>query len=141
MLSRELVFDTPVWFRAVLLLPLLSLGFGAVLLSLVLRRDEPAGWLGSRTLFFFSKISYSLYLVHQMFDKNLFQRLQDQAWFTTLPASGQLLVFLPIFLTISLLASLLLHYVVEKPFLLLKDRPKALKENPSVSLTSLGQKA
>ena len=37
----------------------------------------------------------------------------------------QAMIFLPVFVLASVLAALLLHYLVEKPFLLLKDRPRA----------------
>ena len=39
-----------------------------------------------------------------------------------LPLGAQFLIYFPLFCATSTLAALLLHYAVEKPFLLLKDR-------------------
>lgn len=69
------------------------------------------------TLFFFARVSYSLYLVH------LALVPFAMAVAGTLTDGGPpLIVFFPVFLAISVTASLMLHYAVEKPFLILKAR-------------------
>lgn len=111
------------WFEATLLFPLLAIVGGALLLPLVLQGSTGGGILNSHVLFWFSKLSYSLYLVHMLFVESLWQWACRWNWFHHLTPGGQFLVYLPAYLTVSIVASLLLHYVVEKPFLLLKDRP------------------
>ena len=46
--------------------------------------------------------------------------------FDTLAPATQALIFLPVYALVSVMAALVLHYLVEKPFLLLKDRKRAV---------------
>ena len=71
----------------------------------------------SATLFFFARVSYSLYLVHLALSP---LAMALAGMFTA--SAPSLIVFFPVFLGVSVAASLLLHYGVEKPFLILKAR-------------------
>ena len=73
----------------------------------------PRGFFDLFSLFFLARISYSLYLIH----------------LPLLPLSMALVgadasfgVFCAMFVVISVLAAVVIHYAVEKPFLILKDR-------------------
>ena len=68
-------------------------------------------------LFFFARVSYSLYLVHLGLSP---LAMAMAGMFSAGPPS--LVVFFPVFLGVSVAASLVLHYGVEKPFLILKAR-------------------
>ena len=79
-------------------------------------------FLRGRTLRIISVLSYALYLVHYAvlpwvlrLHKQYIR--SEEPWIHTLS-------FLAIYVVVSIFASLLLHYVVEKPFLILKDRVK-----------------
>ena len=109
------------WEYSIIVLALLPLGFSAILLSVVLN-PQPVCFLGSSICAFFSKISYSLYLVHLTFIPGIFILLQTLCAFDTYSRVTQFLIFFPVFVCVSVLGALLLHYLVEKPFLLLKDR-------------------
>jgi len=125
------------WFRATLMFPALALGFAAILLSLVLKPGRYAQAFRSPTLFFFSKISYSLYLVHMVFIDSVFQLASHIPGFKTLPPGEQFLIYMPLYTIISITAALALHYLVEKPFLLLKDfdRSSARRRAPAPQLS------
>jgi peptidoglycan/LPS O-acetylase OafA/YrhL len=112
---------TPLW---IIVGPLvIALAFSGLLLGCCMGRSFWTQWLTHKAFFFFSKISYSLYLVHM-----LFMEVGWRAVFWLFPTSQQLplglqfLVYFPVYIALSVSAALLLHYVVEKPFLLLKDR-------------------
>ena len=110
------------WFNVTALFSLLALGFGAILLALVLNQKLYGRLFESRFLFFFSKISYSLYPAHMVF-LGITLKMVDAVldpW--TVPPAVRFLVYVPLFLVLSVTWSLALHYVVEKPVLLLKDR-------------------
>jgi len=106
-------------FDASLLGTLSGLGFGAILLGLVLGRVPGTGWLQSGWLFFFAKISYSLYLVHMVFVPALYEWAVGTAGLALGP---QLALFFPAYAVASIATALLLHYSVEKPSLMLKER-------------------
>jgi peptidoglycan/LPS O-acetylase OafA/YrhL len=77
-------------------------------------------WLTGRSLRIIAVLSYALYLVHNTVFPWVYQLhkkwvLSETAWFHAL-------TFFAIYLAISILISLVLHYLVEKPFLRLKDR-------------------
>jgi peptidoglycan/LPS O-acetylase OafA/YrhL len=94
--------------------PLLSAGFAL----LVLAGAGTRSWIGKRRVpgaSWIALISYSLYLIH----KPVYHML-DSAFGTQLQGQG-MLAFLA-YATASLLAGALLHYLVERPFLRLRDR-------------------
>ena len=85
---------------------------------LVLAGAGTRSWIGQRRVpgaSWIALISYSLYLIH----KPVYHML-DSAFGTQLQGQG-MLAFLA-YATASLLAGALLHYVVERPFLRLRDR-------------------
>ena len=110
------------WFNVTLLYTLLGFSFGAVLLSLISGRAPGAAFFRARWLFFFSKISYSLYLVHMIFMDIVFIVLRDHLQLTSFPVGLQLALYFPAFCVCSIAGALALHYAIEKPFLILKDR-------------------
>ncbi len=53
------------------------------------------------------------------------QSLDAAVGLDTLAPATQALIFLPAYALVSIVAALILHYQVEKPFLLLKDRVRS----------------
>lgn len=91
---------------------------GALVLAVLLRAPE-GRWLGNRALWPVAILAYSLYLVHLPL-LPLAQLLAPR-WEHATPGV-QFLLFLPGYLLLSFGAAILLHLIVEKPFLLVKDR-------------------
>ncbi len=108
--------------EATLVGTLLALGFGATMLGLLLTSTRLKSWLESRRWLFFSRISYSLYLVHLTLTEVTYQSLDRLLGLSGLSAAAQLGIYLPVFCGVSTAAALALHYLVEKPFLRLKER-------------------
>lgn len=97
----------------------LSLSFGALLLGLVLGRFPLAiSLLGGPLMRFFAKLSYSLYLVHFAFvdvaDAGLMRRFE---WYAAGPVGVRLPMHFIVYGTVSTLAAIVLHVLVEKPLL------------------------
>ena len=108
-------------FQKIPLQSLLALAMGGMLLGLVLgggpRAFFRAGWM-----LVVARLSYALYLVHLTVlpeAEHLMKLMTDGAAYSP---GQQFLIFAPIFMALSFAAALLLHYGVEKPFLLLKDQ-------------------
>jgi peptidoglycan/LPS O-acetylase OafA/YrhL len=100
---------------------LIALGAGGVLGGIVLSgRTVPI--LRGLALMILARLSYSLYLVHMPLIPGLIWLVDGSLGLAGAPQALRFAVFLPLFVTGSLLAAALLHYLVEKPFLLLKDR-------------------
>ena len=93
---------------------LIALGFGGVLVG-VLDREAAPGWLGARPLFVIAILSYTLYLVHMP--------LIPLATVVSITIGGALqpAVFGTAVLVLSFIAALVIHFGVEKPFLILKE--------------------
>ena len=91
---------------------IIGLAFAAILLGVLLGAGEGCH-LKSDSLLFLSRISYPLYLIH----------LPLIPLASVLSGSGSsFLAFFAVFAVLSLAAALFIHFVVEKPFLILKDR-------------------
>lgn len=108
------------FFEIVFLQTVLAAGFAAILLGAVL--GGAPGFLKGLAFLFVSRISYSLYLIHLPLIPLSFalsRALFDSPSATPL---AQFSIFLPIYLSLSIIVALVLHYTVEKPFLVLKDR-------------------
>jgi len=99
----------------------LSVGMGGLVLGAALG-GGPGGFLRQWWLLVLARISFSLYLIHLTLLPAVRQALDAAVGLDTLAPAVQALVFLPVFALVSVAAALLLHYLVEKPFLLLKDR-------------------
>ncbi len=90
--------------------------FGAITFGLLFG-GGPSRLFGSGFLLFFARISFCLYLVHlPLIPLAKVLTLQSEH------APPSYLLFCATFTLLSILAALLLHYSVEKPFLSLKDR-------------------
>jgi peptidoglycan/LPS O-acetylase OafA/YrhL len=100
---------------------LIALAAGAVLCGVVLR-GRPIPALRGPLLFVLARLSYCLYLVHLPLIPGLIWLLDGPLGLEHAPPLHRFTAFLPLFACSSLLAAALLHYLVEKPFLLLKDR-------------------
>jgi peptidoglycan/LPS O-acetylase OafA/YrhL len=111
-------------FRAsVVVLSLVAAGFASIVLAVVLGPTFISPWLHARWLRFMAEISYSVYLTHLI---AVWPAMQTAQWlapqWSALSPLLKFAIFLPVFLAFSLIAGLILHLTVEKPFLLLKDR-------------------
>ncbi len=106
---------------------LIALAFGGILISVLDREVEP-GWLGARPLFVIAILSYTLYLVHMP--------LIPLATVLSIAYGGALqpLIFGTTVLALSFVASLIIHFGVEKPFLILKE---VRSQHPSDSATAV----
>jgi len=122
LLCAEPLLETIGVFDCVLLTFTLALGFGAIVFATLGPEQPYTRWLGGRTLFFFSKISYSLYLVHLVFTQVTYEWLERFVALNALPLGAQFAIYAPVYALTSIAAALLLHYLAEKPFLILKDR-------------------
>jgi peptidoglycan/LPS O-acetylase OafA/YrhL len=118
LLDRIDVFDT------VPLQSLLSIGAGLLLLGLVFK-GGPVALFRSHPALVLSRLAYCLYLVHLALIPMAQAFCQSLPWFDGLSRGAQFLVFLPPYLLTTAVAALALHYAVEKPFLLLRERRPA----------------
>jgi peptidoglycan/LPS O-acetylase OafA/YrhL len=91
---------------------LIAVGFAATLLGTVLGAGQ-GGLLESDSLFFLSRISYPLYLIHLPLIPLALAISGVNAGFIS---------FFAVFAVLSLVTGLVIHYAVEKPFLILKAR-------------------
>lgn len=116
-------FDHRHFAASVVVLSLVSAGFASIVLSVVLGPTFISSWLRARWLRFLAEISYSVYLTHLILVSPAMRTAQllVPRWSDLAPLL-KLAIFLPIFLAFSLVAGLILHFTVEKPFLLLKAR-------------------
>ncbi len=108
----------------------LSVGMGGVVLGAALG-GGPGGFLRQWWLLVLARISFSLYLIHLTLLPGIRQTLDAAIGLDTLAPAVQALIFLPVFALASVAAALVLHYLVEKPFLLLKDRIRVVPVTPA----------
>ena len=104
------------WWDETLQPLVVALGFGGMTFG-SLFGGGPGSIFRSAVLFFFARVSYTLYLVHFPLIPLSIKMATDMA-----PEESVFFVFFVIYLTLSIAVALLLHYCVEKPFLLVKDR-------------------
>ena len=115
------LFDTIDRFDEVPLGTVLAIGMSGMLLGLALG-GGPGAWFRGRRLFVVSKLSYTLYLVHYALIP-VATVLADATFGSTAPSAlTRFVLFLPVYLGLSFAAAAVLHYLVEKPFLVLRDR-------------------
>ncbi len=112
------------FFDKVPLQSLLSIGAGLLLLGLVFK-GGPGRLFRSRPALLLSRLAYCLYLVHLALLPMAQAFCESLGGFDGLSRGAQFLVFLPPYLVIATVAALILHYGVEKPFLLLRERRRA----------------
>ena len=107
---------------AVVVLTLTPLGFAAILLAVVLGPTRGSGWLRSRWLRILAVVSYSVYPTHTAMVPLAADLTALLPSYGAAPPLAQFLLFLPVFLALSVASGLALHLGIERPFLLLKDR-------------------
>jgi peptidoglycan/LPS O-acetylase OafA/YrhL len=114
--TTSAMMDTITWWDKTLQPTAIALAFGGMTFGLLFG-GGPAALFGSTILFFFARISYSLYLIHlPLIPVSLLLASE------ILPGANQFLAFFTIFGVLSLACALALHFTIEKPFLLMKDR-------------------
>jgi len=118
------------WFQEVPLQSLLAVGMGGILLGLVLG-GGPLALFQGRWMLVVARLSYCLYLVH-LTVLPAAQRISEWLVASSASMSLKLLVLAPTFLILSFAAAMALHYAVEKPFLLLKERIR-LPQTPPIN--------
>ena len=96
---------------------LLSIGFGLILLAMALINPK-TGWAASRFSLIGARLSYSLYLAHMA----LIPAAMVPALLSGTQGLALFGIFFIAFIALSVIASLALHFAVEKPFLQLKSR-------------------
>ena len=104
------------WWDIILQPFVIALAFGGMTYGLLFG-GGPARLFRSTILFFCGRISYSLYLVHLALVPASLALLRELA-----NGEPEFLLFLPIYLALSLVGALVLHFAVEKPFLIVKDQ-------------------
>ena len=98
----------------------LAAGFAAMLLGAAL--GGAPRFLDGLSLLFVSRLSYSLYLIHLPLIPLGYAVARAVPIGPDPTPLAKFVVFLPIFLCLSVVAALILNYLIEKPFLIIKDR-------------------
>lgn len=106
------------WQLTSIILLLININFSFMLYACITSTHLNNGWLGNSYLRFFSRLSYSLYLVHFLFIPWSAQLAKD---FSN-DQSLSIYIFILIYISFSIVTAYLLHVTVEKPFLYIKDR-------------------
>ena len=120
LLGGESLLDQIDWYDKLFLEAGIAVAASALLLGAVCG-GGPAPLLGHWSLLFFSRISYSLYLVHYpmvpLAQWMLGQVANTDGWSPALHC----VTFLPIYATLSIGVAVVFHFAIEKPFLVIKD--------------------
>ncbi len=111
--SHEMMRDIT-WWDKTIQPTVIAFSFAAITFGLLFG-GGPGALFRSTVLFVTARISYSLYLIHMPLVP-LSLVLADRL------SPGSFSTFLAIFAVISVAAAMLLHFAVEKPFLIIKDR-------------------
>ena len=109
------------WIYSIIVLFLFPLGFASILFAIIFQ-PSLAPFLKNNILAYISKLSYCLYLVHITLIPLTIKLLNHMVSLDHYSPFLQFLLFVPPYLLLSLLGALVLHFAVEKPFLLIKDR-------------------
>jgi len=122
-----LIYQTPFVLRGsrvneniiAVVLNIVAISFGGLLLSVCLDKTPIDRFLRVRWLRIIAVLSYSIYLIHLMLAP-----LAGALSSALLPAgshapSVEFLAYLPVFVGLSVAVATVLHFIVEKPFLLL----------------------
>jgi len=114
------------FFYQVMVMPLAALGMGAIVLGVALTPPGTLRALEGRMLARAGKVAYPWYLTHVLMMWWIWGDLRGAfPAIVELTAAAQFAIFFPLYFAGSAAAALVLHYAVEKPFLLLKDRAGA----------------
>ena len=121
------------FFYLVPLFPLTGLGMFAILFGAALLPRGRSRLLENRWLARAGRIAYPWYLTHVLILHWSWGEFTSRApRVETLDPSHQFLRFFPVYFAASIAAALILHYLVEKPCLLLKDsigRPRSVSDS------------
>ncbi|NRB40118.1 MAG: acyltransferase [Pseudomonadales bacterium] len=115
LMTSSAMLDDITWWDKTLQPTVIALSFASITFGLLFGGGT-AQIFRTSLLRFFARISYSLYLVHLPLVPlalNLSERFVGEP---------SLALFFPIFALLSIAAALILHFLVEKPFLQLKDK-------------------
>ncbi len=111
------------FFYRVMMMPLAAVGMTGIVLGAALAPAGQLRVLEGRWLARAGKIAYPWYLTHVLLMWWIWGDLREAfPGLVELSPMVQLAVFFPLYAAGSLLAAMLVHFAVEKPFLLLKDR-------------------
>ena len=135
MVAPAVLADTRVFYH-VAVFPLTALGMALVLFGSALKPAGTSPLLENRWLARAGRIAYPWYLTHVLVLHWVWGAMTARLpALLALDPQAQLAAFLPVYLTASLAAGILLHFAVEKPCLILKDRvgrrPAALTAEPA----------
>jgi peptidoglycan/LPS O-acetylase OafA/YrhL len=117
-------FDDGWYYSSTIVLALLAIAFSGLLLSSIVERTWITMMLSSAWLRAISTISYSVYLVHLMLVPLALHLVNRFVPIAADRPDLHFIAFAPLFIVLSVLAGLVLHFTVEKPFLILKDKIK-----------------
>ena len=135
---RQPLLDVIDPFDRTLLQLVLALGFGAMLLGAV-AGGGPQRVMGANALNPVAKLSYSLYLVHMTVIPAAMIASGATAGMAGPFAGADFVRFLPIYLAFSCIGAVILHFVVEKPFLTRRNkRAQTLPAGTNASASSAG---
>jgi len=115
-------FDEELFWASSIVLALVPLSFSLVIMITLRSETFFTGILKSGWLRFFARISYSVYLTHLLILPLCLDILSKLVSSMNASPILQFLILLPIFLLMSILSGLVLHLLIEKPFLLIKER-------------------
>ena len=122
------------FFYKVMVMPLAALGMAGIVLGTALTPPGTLRVLEGRWLARAGRIAYPWYLTHVLVMWWIWGDLRHAfPGVVALSPAAQFAAFLPLYAAGSLAAALLVHYAVEKPFLLLKDRVGVRRAPASVS--------
>ena len=115
-------FDAAHYWASAVVLTLVPLGFACLMVAVISSKSALNQWLCGRGLRFLAVTSYSIYLVHMTVIPLALRAAALVPAYQDAPPLTQFLVFLPGYLLLSVAGGVALHLLVEKPFLILKDR-------------------
>lgn len=115
-------FDDLYYLPSAIVLNFIALCFGALVLSVCIGDTPVSKLLRSVWLRILSVLSYSVYLVHLMLLPLALEITSRFLVVESLSAVSYFLLLLIVFGALSLVAGALMHFTIEKPFLILKDR-------------------
>jgi peptidoglycan/LPS O-acetylase OafA/YrhL len=114
--------DSKFYYASSVVLAVSALAFGGIVLGSTFDKSPAHRVLRTTWLRALSTISYSVYLVHLMFVPLALELAERILPTANMHSATHFLAFAAVFLVLSLSAGLTLHFAVEKPFLMLKDR-------------------
>lgn len=114
--------DAEHFWASTVVLALAPIAFASMMLATVFSVTPVNNFLKSRWLRFLAATSYSIYLTHLMVVPPALDLAHSLFAYNDQPPILQFLIFLPVLLLFSVMSGLVLHLLVEKPFLIIKER-------------------